>query len=212
MKNKYNIRGKFIIIDGGEGSGKTTMIRALKDLFPNEDILVTHEPGGTPFADKIRELALSKEAADAGSETQFGLMWAARAEHLHRKIIPVLSAGTNVVCDRFDSSTFAYQIYGQENEQLKNLFWDTRKVYLGNFVPDIYIFMDVEPKTGLLRVKRRKEEKTHFDNRELDFHKRVRKGFFEFFKKVPHAVIDANQETEGVKSDFAEIMGKILKN
>ncbi|KKW19395.1 MAG: Thymidylate kinase, partial [Parcubacteria group bacterium GW2011_GWF2_50_9] len=84
------IRGRFIVIDGGEGSGKTTLLRALAKKLPKSKVLVTHEPGGTAFADKIRKLFLSPEAGAAGSEVLFGLIWAARSEHLKHKIIPAL--------------------------------------------------------------------------------------------------------------------------
>src|SRR3989344_3428467 len=207
---KSNRRGKFIVIDGCEGAGKTTLIKALAKEFSAKKILLTHEPGGTELADKIRTLVLSKEAKDAGAETQFGLMWAARAEHLKKKIIPALAKGVNVISDRFDSSTFAYQIYGQEAKHLEKLFWQTREVFLRERKPDLYIFLDVEPEVGLERVAGRKETKTHFDEQKLDFHKRVHVGFLEFLKHVPHKMIDANQPIESVKADFLKCVKMVL--
>lgn len=199
-------RGKFIVIDGGEGAGKTTLIKALAKRFSAKKILLTHEPGGTEFADKIRGLVLSKEAKEAGAETQFGLMWAARAEHLKHKIIPALAKGITVVSDRFDSSTFAYQIYGQEAKHLEKLFWRTREIFLRECKPDLYIFLDVLPEVGLKRVTGRKEAKTHFDERALAFHQRVRAGFLGFLKNVPHKAIDANRNLEIVQSDFFRVI------
>ena len=200
-------KGKFIVVDGCEGAGKTTLLKALAKEFSSKKILFTHEPGGTEFADKIRALVLSEEAKEVGAETQFGLMWAARAEHLKRKIIPALKKGITVVSDRFDSSTFAYQIYGQEAKYLEKLFWLTREIFLRECSPALYIFLDVDPKAGLQRVASRKEKKTHFDEWELAFHKRVRAGFLEFLKNVPHKIINANQSMKVVQDDFLRIIG-----
>lgn len=208
-------RGKFIVIDGCEGAGKTTLIRALAKESSPRKILLTHEPGGTGFADKIRALVLSKEAKTAGAETQFGLMWAARAEHLKHKIIPALAKGITVVSDRFDSSTFAYQIFGQEAKHLKELFWLTREVFLRERKPDLYIFLDVLPEVGLARIaenKRKGELLDHFEKRSLDFHRRVREGYREFLKTVPHTIIDANRPLEAVQEDTFSVIRKYLRS
>jgi dTMP kinase len=205
-------KGKFIVVDGGEGAGKTAVIRTLAKIFPAGKILATHEPGGAPFADKIREIFLSKGARNASAEAMFSLVWAARADHLKRKIIPALKEGKTVVCDRFDSSTYAYQIFAQKAPHLKKLFWEIRKVYLREAKPDLYIFFDVEPKTGLARVANRRGEKTHFDKRKLDFHQSVRKGFKEFFKQVPHKIIDANQSIDEVKNDFLKVVSDLTRS
>ncbi|TSC67101.1 MAG: dTMP kinase [Parcubacteria group bacterium Gr01-1014_73] len=203
-------RGKFIVVDGGEGSGKTTVLKWFAKTPFGKQFLITHEPGGTEFADKIRKLVLSEEAKEAGAETQFGLMWAARAEHLKKKIIPALAKGVSVISDRFDSSTYAYQIYGQKAKHLEKLFWQTREVFLRDKKPDLYIFLGVEPKIGLERVTDRKETKTHFDERKLEFHKRVCEGFLEFLKHVPHKTIDANQSLKTVKTDFLKCVKMVL--
>ena len=202
--------GKFIVVDGGEGAGKTAVLKWFAKMLLGKKFLITHEPGGTPFADKIRTLALSEEAALAGAETQFGLMWAARADHLQHKISPALEKGVDVICDRFDSSTYAYQICAQGALNLEDLFWQTREAFLGDTKPDLYIFFDVEPAEGLERMENRKKRKTHFDERKLDFHKKVHAGFLEFFKKVPHKIIDANQSLEAVKTDFLECVKMVL--
>lgn len=205
-------RGKFIVVDGGEGAGKTAVLKWFAEMSLGKKFLITHEPGGTPFADKIRELALSKEAALAGAGTQFGLMWAARMDHLQHKILPVLEKGVDVICDRFDSATYAYQIRAQDAGHLGKLFWQTREAFLGDAKPDLYIFFDVELTEGLWRVMNRKEKKTHFDERKLDFHKKVHSGFLEFFKKVPHKIIDANQNLDGVKKEFLKIISSLTEN
>ena len=198
--------GKFIVIDGGEGSGKTTILKWFAKTPLGKKVLITHEPGGAELAHKIRALDLSKKAKEAGAETQFCLMWAARADHLKNKIIPALAKGVSVISDRFDSSTFAYQIYGQEARHLEKLFWQTREIFLRERKPDLYIFLDVKPEVGLKRVAGRKEAKTHFDERASAFHQRVRAGFLRFFKNVPHKIIDANQSMKAGQDDFLNMI------
>ncbi|MSR73384.1 dTMP kinase [Candidatus Parcubacteria bacterium] len=201
-------KGKFIVVDGGEGSGKTTMVALAKEHFP--EMVFTREPGGSPFAEKIRAVILSPEAKDAHGETQFGLFWAARFDHLQNTIIPALQRGVHVLSDRFDSSSFVYQMHGQEARHLRDMFWKMREVYVRDGQPDLYIFLDVEPEVGLSRVAKRKETTNHFDDRALDFHKRIRNGYFEFLKSVPHVVINANQSTEEVRTDFLRTLKQVL--
>ncbi len=192
--------GTFIVIDGGEGTGTTTMskdaVAALEQL--RIPALWTREPGGSPYAEKIRELILSDDAKHADAETMFGLFWAARRDHLNQTVIPALKQGMVVISDRFDSSTWAYQICAQEQRQLIDLFWAMRAHYLQGFIPDRYIILDVAPSIALARAKRRVGKQTHFDERELDFHNRVRDGFKEFTHVAPHRVIDAGEPKEVV--------------
>ncbi len=203
-------KGLFIVIDGCEGAGKSSMIEVLKTHFSDTKFLFTREPGGSPFAEQIRSLMLSPEAKDASAETQFGLVWGARHDHLMKTVKPALARGMHVVCDRFDSSTYAYQIHGQGGSHLKEYFWTTRDVYLGDLVPDMYVFFDVDPSVGIERVKGRKDDRTHFDERNLAFHTSVRNGFKEFLTQVPSIVINANKTQEEVKESFIKEITAIL--
>jgi dTMP kinase len=203
-------RGKFIVLEGCEGAGKSTQIEKLQQKF-GDQVVTTREPGGTPFAEVIRSLILSPAAKNADGKTQFGLFWAARAEHMKNKIIPALKEGKHVICDRFDSSSYIYQIYGQEDNDLKDLFFHVRDVYLGDYTPDAYIFMDVDPKTG---IKRKKEQDgvvlNHFDQRDLSFHKRVKQGLEEFFSQVGCEKIDANQSFTKVHNTLFKKINSII--
>ena len=195
----------FIVIEGGEGSGKSTMVTKAKELFPFA--MVTREPGGAPFAEKIREVILSPAASAADANTQFALFWAARADHLKNTIIPALKVGGSVISDRFDASSYAYQIHGQQNEHLRDLFLKMREVYLGKHTPDLYIFLDVDPKEGIRRrAMHRGYDVNHFDKRTVDFHERVRAGYLEFFKDMPHKIIDANKPLAEVEKEFKKIL------
>jgi dTMP kinase len=180
-------KGKFVVFDGGEGSGKTTVSKQAVEWLTKRGVRAqwTREPGGSQYAEKIRELILSPEAKEADAETMFALFWAARRDHLARIVLPALRTGTNVICDRFDSSTWAYQIAGQEQPQLRELFWQMRAHYLGDLIPHYVLFV-VSPEIGLERARSRgAAELNHFDDRLLAFHKRVERGFSEFAEMVP---------------------------
>lgn len=198
------------MVDGLDGAGKTTMIKAFADSFYGKKILVSHDPGGTKLAEKIRELVLSEDASKTSPEVLFGLMWASRFERMNNQIIPALKKGITVISDRFDSSTFAYQVFGGKAHQLEKLFWETRKVFLRGAEPDLYIFLDVDPSIGIRRLNARKGKKNYFDKRKLDFHKLVREGFCEFFKKIPHVKIDSNRPLDIVAKDFIFQVKKVV--
>src|ERR1044072_1925263 len=112
-------RGKFIVIDGNEGAGKTTLLKVAADIY-GDNILLTREIGGSPFAEEIRRQMFSTENGNqADARTQFNLAWAARADHFKNVIRPALDKGVNVISDRFDSSTWAYQLYAQDARDLE---------------------------------------------------------------------------------------------
>ncbi|MFA6227334.1 MAG: dTMP kinase [Candidatus Paceibacterota bacterium] len=202
-------KGLFIVVDSGEGAGKTSQLKKLQSLL-GENLVLTREPGGSPYAEEIRNLILkSPNAGQADAKTMFGLFWAARADHLKNTISPALDAGKTVVSDRFDSSTFAYQIVAQGARELENLFWQMRDFYLGDLKPDLYVYFDIDPVIGLARKNNQGgEELNHFEARKIDFHNALRAGYKEFIEHVPHAVIDASQPIEKVWEDFKSVLDK----
>ena len=203
----------FIVLCGCEGSGKSTIVEALKD---KTGFIVTREPGGSAYAEDIRELMFKNPGgAKANAETMFGLFWAARADHLLHKVIPALKAGTSVVSDRFDCCTFAYQVYGQEARQLEKLFWTMRAHYLRDCKPDFYIFLDVNVEEGLRRVAGRPGNKTHFDERDTAFHERIRQGYLDFIEKAKQVgsnaiIVDANKPLAEVRGEVLDIINKLV--
>ena len=204
-------RGKFIVVEGCEGAGKSSQLKKLKEIY-GEDFVFTREPGGTPYAEEIRNVILKSEnAAQADAKTLFALFWASRADHMKNKIIPALESGKNLICDRFDSSTYAYQIFGQETEELKKDFFLFRDFFLGDYKPDLYIFLEVDTKTGLARKKFQPEELNHFDERELDFFNRMNSGFQEFLAQVPNITIDANLSFDEVSKNLQKTINKFLQ-
>lgn len=205
-------KGKFIVVDSGEGAGKTLQLNKAKSVY-GESLVLTREPGGSPYAEEIRNLILkSPNASQADAKTLFALFWAARADHLKNTVRSALTAGKIVITDRFDSSTFAYQIIAQGASELKDFFWQMRDFYLGDLKPDLYIYFDIDPRVGLARKnKQGGEELNHFEAREIKFHDDLRAGFKEFIRHVPHAVIDASQSIDKVWTDFKKVLDESFK-
>ena len=204
------IKPLFIVLDSGEGGGKTVQLAAIKKKF-GDRVLFTREPGGSPYAEEIRDLILkSPNAAQADANTLFALYWASRADHLKNTIRPALEAGKVVISDRFDSTTYAYQIAGQEGGALKDFFWLMRDFYLRDLKPDHYIYLDLDPVIGLARKTGQGiDERNHFEARDLKFHNRVRQGYYEYLKHVPHTVIDASKNIEQVRKDIIDCLTRL---
>ena len=213
MKRK---KRTMVVLDGGEGAGKTSVLKALEKYFGSK-IVVTREPGGSPLAEEIREIALnSKNAKQADVNTMFALFWAARADHIKNTIVPALNNGKIVICDRFDSSTYAYQIIAQKAESLDKLFWTIRAHFIGEAKPDVYVYLDLDPKVGLARKNKQKDEKlNHFDKRGLEFHYSLRRGFKIFLTdprlKTESVIIDAEKSQEEVFEECKNIILSLVE-
>ena len=200
----------FITFEGPDGAGKSTIIKLVhkKLLQDGFNIVLTREPGGTPIAEKIRDIILdnSNQALDARTEA---LLYAAsRRQHLVEKIWPALKEGKIVLCDRFLDSSLAYQGGGRnlgvENVLNINLF-ATENTY-----PDLTLFFDVSPEIGLARVsKDKKRVADRLDNENENFHDKVYKTFKEIIEQNKNriVVIDASKSIDEV----VETTYKIIK-
>lgn len=210
-------RGKFIVLEGGDGSGKSSQLRKIEEILQGrkEDLgefVFTREPGGSVYAEEIREVTLnSPNAKQASAKTAFALFWASRTDNLKNTIIPALESGKNVICDRFDSSTFAYQIFGQESTELEKDFDFFREFFVGEYKPDLYIYLDVDIEIGLKRKGNAGIEKNHFD-RKGDFLKRMNEGYKKFLSKVPSVIVDANPPFEEVTDNLMTEIEKAIKH
>jgi dTMP kinase len=201
-------KGHFFVLDGGEGSGKSTQMELLKErlpsLFPEEKFVFTREPGGSPFAQTIRNLILSDEAKEASGHTMIGLFIAARADHVEKIVLPALEAGNIVVCDRYLAATYAYQIVAQQHTELREMY----KAHATHMPqPDLTLFLDIDPSVAEQRLLLRREEQNHFDIRGIEFHERVREGFREYtreFSQKETVFIDASKAIESVARDIIE--------
>jgi dTMP kinase len=196
--------GKFVVLEGGEGSGKTSLKPFLEEAFPKA--LFAREPGGTLIGEDIRQILLGG-TEDIDALTSMFLFNASRVQLLRHFLVPARKTGNLVLYDRFDASTYAYQVFGQENQSLRSLFWEIRN-HLGEIaLPDLYIYLDVEVSTGLRRAAER-GNLNRLDNQNDMFHYRVRNGYQEFFERVHHVVIDANRPQDEVVSEVIDVIKK----
>lgn len=187
-------RGRFITLEGGEGAGKSTLIQGLQaDLERRgHKICVTREPGGTPLAEQVRNLALTPPADQHWSPLSHALLMnTARADHLEKRIRPALARGEWVLCDRFADSTRAYQnIDGVPLETLLSL----EAAVIGETRPDLTLILDADPNA---LAARRDARGTHdvFEAKDLAFHERIRQAFLNIAEGAPERclVLDAMQ-------------------
>ncbi|RJP74614.1 MAG: dTMP kinase [Candidatus Abyssobacteria bacterium SURF_17] len=187
-------RGKFITIEGVEGSGKTTQATLLSDYLRKEgiDVVETREPGGTEIGERIREVLLSPAHAGLVSPAELFLFLAARAQQVSEIILPALGAGKWVVCDRFCDATMAYQGYGRGLDI--NIIRSVNELATGGLVPDITILLDLDVEIGIRRaVSAKREFANHASGDRMEkegpeFHRSVRKGYFELASREPDRI------------------------
>ena len=206
--------GRFITLEGGEGSGKSTQAERLSKRFEEigQDVLVTREPGGSDRAEEIRKILLKGEAEKIGPLAETLLFFAARDDHLDKSIRPALQEGSWVVCDRFYDSTRAYQgaAGGVEAEILAAL----ERIVVGNTKPDLTIILDLPAKVGLERAKKRRggngQEADRFESKDLAFHEKLRAAFLEIAQQEPERciVIDATGTEEEISEKIWEAVAE----
>ncbi|HEY7640017.1 MAG TPA: dTMP kinase [Steroidobacteraceae bacterium] len=196
-------RGKFITIEGSEGVGKTTQIAALRDSLQERglEVVVTREPGGTPRAERIRELLLTPTDEPMPMSCELLLMFAARATHIENLIRPALERGAWVVCDRFTDATYAYQGDGRgvRREEIASL----ELFVQAELRPDLTLLLDAPIEIGAARAAARDGEgaRDRFEQERQEFFERVRNSYLERARSQPGriAVIDATQDRESVQ-------------
>lgn len=200
-------RGRFIVLEGGEGAGKSTHIRSVRAWLEQRgrEVVQTREPGGSPLAEAIRGVVLGDwpEGIDTATETL--LIFAARAAHLHALIRPALAQGKDVVCDRFVDASYAYQgaARGLGTDAIAML----ERFTLDSLRPDLVLLLDLDPALGLQRAKRRGEE-NRFEAETLDFMARVRAEYLRRAAAEParYAVVDAAQPLPQVAADLQRVL------
>ncbi|MFS0774483.1 dTMP kinase [Neobacillus sp. 3P2-tot-E-2] len=204
----------FITLEGVEGSGKSTIINFIRDSLETSGrkVVVTREPGGIDIAEQIRSVILDKNNTKMEGRTEALLYAAARRQHLVEKVIPSLNEGNIVLCDRFVDSSLAYQGYAR-GLGISEVF-SINKFAIGDIMPDLTLYLDLDPKIGLSRIAKNKErEINRLDLEEINFHVSVREGYEEVMKMFPERMIriDANQEVEEVMADINEVLAARLK-
>ncbi|MDO6459891.1 dTMP kinase [Granulosicoccaceae sp. 1_MG-2023] len=197
-------RGKFITLEGGEGVGKTTNLAFIRQWLEarGTDLMLTREPGGTPLSEALRSLLLDNAYKGMDSTAELLMVFAARAEHLNKRILPALDAGQWVLCDRFTDASYAYQGHGRRMGRQRIAVLE--KLVQGDLRPDLTLLLDVDPQTGLQRVDAR-AARDRFENEQLSFFQRVREGYLARAQAEPErfAVIDAAQPLAAVQKDIA---------
>ena len=203
----------FITFEGGEGAGKSTQARRLAAWLRGRGVPVetTREPGGTPGAELLRRVLLSGEVERWDPACEALIVTAARRDHVERLIRPALGAGTWVLCDRFVDSTVVYQGYagGVPLPELHGL----QTFAVGDLMPDLTVVLDLPPEQGLARASRRDGAVVgRFEERPLDFHRRLRDGFLAVAAAAPDrcVVIDAGRDEATVAADLAAIVARRL--
>ena len=208
------MQGKlFITLEGGEGAGKTSVLKAIGERLQQENIeaLLTREPGGIEIAEKIRAVILDPAHTDMNERTEALLYAAARAQHFYEKIIPALEQGKHVLCDRFIDSSLAYQGYAREIGVDDVLA--INQFAIGKRLPDITIFFDIAPEKGLTRIQStRADEINRLDVEGLAFHQKVYEGYQEAMKRYPERfkVVNADQPLEQVIEEVWGILNPLL--
>ncbi len=203
-------KGLFIVFEGGEGSGKSTILEKIYNwlLEENRKVVKTREPGGIKISEQIREIILSSENEKMDGKTEALLFAAARRQHLVEKVIPALIKGKIVLCDRFIDSSLAYQGYarGYGIEEIYKI----NSFAIGEYMPDLSILFDIEPSIGLDRIKKNSSrEVNRLDKEKLEFHNKVREGYHEVLKTNHKMIkIDASKSIEEVFEDVKEIILK----
>ena len=201
----------FITVEGIEGAGKSSNIAFTESLLRSHghDLLLTREPGGTPLGEELRELLLGHKHDGMHDLTELLLMFAARAEHLHNKILPALEAGKWVICDRFTDATYAYQGGGRQLDT--SAIATLENLVQGNRRPDLTLLLDLPVETGLARAAKRSAP-DRFERQRLAFFQRVREAYLQIAHEQPERVkiIDASLELDRVQEQISNILTPFL--
>jgi len=205
------MKGKFITIEGCDGSGKTTQGLLLKKTFEELNIpfLLTREPGGTYISEQIRDIILNKKNKKMVWRTEALLYAASRSQLVGEEIIPSLAEGVHVICDRYVDSTLAYQGYGRGLNLLELI--DINFFATNGLKPDLTILLDIDP--GETVKRRSGREPDRLEKEEIEFHLKVREGYLKIAEKESERfrIVSANQSIEDVHKEIVELVFSIIK-
>ena len=205
-------KAMFLTVEGVEGVGKSTHIETIKNFLDERDIpcILTREPGGTPVAERIRELLLAVHEDEALCElSELLLVFAARAQHLERVVKPALAQGKWVICDRFTDATYAYQGGGRGLDVA--IIAGLESLVQGELKPDLTIILDLDPRIGMRRASER-GELDRFEREQTEFFDKVRRTYLDIAAADPQrcVVIDAASDLATVSADLLKILNSSL--
>lgn len=207
------MKGIFITLEGGDGSGKSTQIHLLKDYLIEKgyEVVLTREPGGTVISEAIRGIILNKEFMEMSDMTEALLYAAARAQHVHEFIRPHLQQGKIVICDRYVDSSIVYQGFarGLGQEQIQNI----NDHATGGLTPNLTILLDLDAAHGISR-KKNQQDLDRLELQKLDFHQKVAVGFHKLADQNQDRflVIDAMQEIESIHQQVTKRVMELIDN
>jgi len=202
---------RFITFEGGEGSGKSTQIKILKNkLSKKHKVIITREPGGTKEAELIRNLLVRGKSNKWSGTTEVLLNFTARKDHVDKVILPSLKKKMWVLCDRFSDSTLAYQGYGRNVSE--DLIKSLNKSLINNLKPKITFLFDIDPKIGLRRSKKRNNNELRYENMPLSYHKKIRNAYLDMAKKNKKRIkiIDASLDEDSISEIIWSFVQKEL--
>ena len=202
--------GKFIVLEGIDGCGKTTQCKLLKEYLINKgyELIYTREPGGTLVGEQIRDILLDKKNSNMYPVSEAFLYAAARAQLVDEKIKPAINGGMLVICDRFVDSTLAYQGYGRGISI--GLLEQINDIAAGSLKPDLVIILDLDVETSNLRLRK----KTADDRLEMEnkaFYENVRRGYLEIARdKGNYVVLDASLSIDELHKRILSVLEERL--
>ena len=206
------MKGYFISVEGGDGSGKSTQIRNIEAYLRErgKEVLLTREPGGTPVAEKIRELILDPANQTLTGRAEMLLYAASRAQHVEERILPALEAGKVILSDRFIDSSIAYQAYGRG---LGDMVAEVNRIATGGKAPDLTIFLNITPAAGMAR--KNQQDGHVLDRLELEqaaFHEKVYAGYLALVQESDGRIadIDADRPAEEVFADIRAQLDRLF--
>jgi dTMP kinase len=206
------VTGLFITLEGPEGAGKSTNREYLAERLREQgvDVLLTREPGGTPLAERIRELLLDPSDEPMAADTELLLVFAARAQHLQQVIRPALAKGSVVLCDRFTDATYAYQGGGRglSIERIAQL----EQFVQAELRPDLTLIFDLPVEVGLARAAAR-GRLDRFEQEGRGFFEAVRQAYLQRAAQAPqrYRVLDAGQSLAQVQADIDTLLPSLLE-
>lgn len=206
-------RGRFIVVEGLEGAGKSTAIRTIKQFIEkitDKEIIFTREPGGTRVGEVVRKLVKEKISGEKlDFRTELLLMYAARVQLVEQVIRPALERGDWVIADRFELSTYAYQGGGRGIDI--SIIDQLSKLCLRGFKPDLLLFLDISPEQGMKRVKRRGKI-DRFEQEEISFFARVHQAYHQQIREMENVVIiKASQPLPVVQRAISQHLEKFIE-
>lgn len=198
------LAGRFLVLDGPDGSGKGTQLERLTDWLTSLGVRVcrAQDPGGTPIGMRIREILLDPAASEMSPACETMLYMASRAQLVHEVVLPALHDGQLVLCDRFVSSTVAYQgAAGVKPDDILKV----ADVAVGHTWPDLTIILDIDAEAGLQRVRR---EFDRMEAKSVEFHRRVRLQFLQQAERWParFAVVNAQPDADTVATNLQRLL------